>query len=102
VSTTIAASRRGRYTVAVSNIFGSNSFDIVLLLLADVLYRQGTVFAHGAASLTLVAAIGAAMTCIYLWGLLERDDRAVARLGYDSIAALVVYLAGVAVLYLVT
>jgi cation:H+ antiporter len=39
------------------------------------------------------------MTCIYLWGMLEREDRTVLGIGWDSAAVGVVYIGGMAVLY---
>lgn len=99
LSTTVSASRHGRYTVAVSNVFGSNAFDVGLLVLADVLYRGGSVFAHAGGTVVFVATIGAGMTCVYVWGLIERANRTIFGIGYDSAAALLVYVAGMAVLY---
>jgi cation:H+ antiporter len=46
-----------------------------------------------------VAAIGAIMTSIYLWGLMERENRTVLGIGWDSAAVLIVYLGGIGVLY---
>jgi cation:H+ antiporter len=69
VSTTVAAVRNERYTTAVSNVFGSNAFDVSLLFLADVLYREDTIFAHAELTVVFVATIASAMNCIYLWGL---------------------------------
>lgn len=99
LSTTTAAVRRNRYSTAISNVFGSNAFDVVLLLLADLLFRRGTILEKADDSAMFVAVIGAMMTCIYLLGMLERRDKTVARLGWDSVAALLVYAAGMAVLY---
>ncbi|HEX2194334.1 MAG TPA: sodium:calcium antiporter [Candidatus Limnocylindria bacterium] len=99
LSTTIAASRNGRYSRAISNIFGSNAVDVSLLFLAELLYRSGTVIEHGGESVVFVAAIGAIMTSIYLWGLMERENRTVLGIGWDSAAVLVVYLGGMGVLY---
>jgi cation:H+ antiporter len=99
VSTTVAASRHGRYSMAMSNIFGSNAFDVSLLFLADLLYREGAIMAHVQGSVVFVAAIGAVMTCIYLWGLMERENRSILGVGWDSAAALLVYGGGMAVLY---
>jgi cation:H+ antiporter len=99
LSTTIAASRNGRYSMAISNIFGSNAVDVSLLFLAELLYRGGTIIAHGGESVVFVAAIGAIMTSIYLWGLMERENRTVLGIGWDSAAVLLVYLGGMAVLY---
>jgi cation:H+ antiporter len=100
VSTTTAAVRAGRYTAAVSNIFGSNAFDIALLFVADAIFLEGTIMAHAESSMVFIAAVAAVMTCVYLWGLMERADRTILRIGWDSALALVIYLTGVAVLYL--
>lgn len=102
VSTTIAASRNGRYSLAISNIFGSNAFCVALLFLAELLYRGGTIMAHVGDSVVFVTAIGAIMTSIYLWGMLERQDRTVFGIGWDSAAAVVVYFGGMTVLYFIT
>lgn len=99
ISTTFAASRTRRYTLAMSNVFGSNAFDVSLLFVADALSPSGSVFAHAQPTVVFVAALGAAMTCLYLWGLVERENRTVGRLGWDSVAALVTYVGGVTVLY---
>jgi cation:H+ antiporter len=101
VSTTTTAVRNGRYNMAISNIFGSNAFDVSLLFLADLLYRGGTIMEHAGASVVFVAAIGAIMTTIYLWGMLERQDRTILGVGRDSAAAVLVYLVGMTVLYFI-
>lgn len=99
VSTTVSAARNGRYSVAVSNVFGSNAFDVTLLVLAEVLYFGGTILQHANTSVTFVATIGALMTCIYLWGMLERENRTIFGVGWDSAAAAIVYIGGMSVLY---
>lgn len=99
VSTTISAARRDNYDVAVANIFGSNAFDVTLLVLAELLYREGTILADARSSGVFVALIGAAMTCFYLLGLMERQNRTILSVGWDSAAAAVVYIAGMSVLY---
>jgi cation:H+ antiporter len=100
LSTTIAAVRGDRYTVAISNIFGSNLFDVTLLVLAELLYRGGTILDRTDPSLIFVAMIAALMTCVYLWGLMERDNRTIAGIGWDSALALAIYVGGMTVLYL--
>jgi cation:H+ antiporter len=102
VSTTIAASRNGNYNMAISNIFGSNAFCVALLLLAELLHRGGTIMERAEASVVFVTAIGAVMTSIYLWGMLERQDRTVLGVGWDSAAAVLVYTGGMTVLYFIT
>jgi cation:H+ antiporter len=87
LSTTLSAVRSNRYTVAVSNVFGSNAFDVALLFLAELLYRGGTILEDVDMPTVFVATLGMLMTCIYLWGLLERENRTVLGLGWDSAAA---------------
>ncbi|MPZ12656.1 MAG: hypothetical protein GEU89_20965 [Kiloniellaceae bacterium] len=58
--------------------------------------------AHVGGAVVFVAAIGAVMTSIYLWGLMERENRTVLGIGWDSAAAVLVYLGGMSVLYFIT
>jgi cation:H+ antiporter len=99
LSTTIAASRRGRYTTAISNIFGSNAVDVVLLVLAEALFFGGTILAQLEKSMVFVASLGAVLTCVYVLGLLGRGNRTVLTVGWDSAAAVLLYSAGMVVLY---
>lgn len=100
ISTTVAATRRGNYSMAFSNIFGSNSFTVALLFVADVFYRKEPILRHTNPSVLFLAAWGSVVTCVYLWGLLEREDRSVfGCIGWDSAAVVVLYLAGLAILY---
>ena len=59
VSTTTAAARHKRYNMAISNVFGSNAFDVSLLFVADLLYCGDTILGREEHSLVFVAAIGA-------------------------------------------
>jgi cation:H+ antiporter len=72
---------------------------VSLLLLADVLYRGGPILADVQGPVVFVAAIGAGMTCLYVWGLVERQNRAVLRMGWDSVAAVLLYSGGMTVLW---
>jgi cation:H+ antiporter len=99
LSTTIQAARLGAYAMAVSNIFGSNAMDTAMLFIADVAYRKGPILRDANVSTHFAAALGILLTCVYLFGLLERENRSVARLGWDSAAVALLYIAGLAVLY---
>jgi cation:H+ antiporter len=101
LSTTTAAARNGRYTMAISNVFGSNAFDVALIFLAELLHRGGSVLERPPGTLVFIATIATIMTCIYLWGLMERENRTVWRIGWDSAAVVVVYFSGMAVLYVI-
>lgn len=98
LSTTIAAARSRRYTVSVSNVFGNNTFDLALLFLADVLYRDGPVLAAAGASTIFLAALGAILTGLFTGGLLERANRMILGMGIDSVLLILTYVGGVAAL----
>lgn len=100
VSTTLAAVRHGHNAMAVSNIFGSNLWCVVFLFLADAFYRSGPLLAVVPLQATFTAGMGLVMTCVYLWGLLERRNFTFARAGIDSWLVLLLYGTGLTVLYL--
>jgi cation:H+ antiporter len=99
LSTTITAVRRGNFSMAVSNIFGSNAFDVSLILLVSLLSGGQLIFQEVTAFTMFAAALGIFMTGIYLWGMLEWEDRTVLRMGWDSAAVVILYLIGSFALY---
>lgn len=99
VTTTFYAIRLGAYTLAISNIFGSNSLMIGLLFIADLFYKQGPIFNSLHNSTLFICAIGILVTAAYLWGLLERRDKTIFRMGIDSVAVVVIETFGLAILY---
>jgi cation:H+ antiporter len=85
--------------MAFSNVLGSNSFMLALLLIADIFYREGAILDSVDQSTQVAAALGIVVTCVYLWGLLEGKDRTLFRMGIDSIIAVGAYVVGLALLY---
>ena len=57
--------------------------------------------AAGAADGHLLTALGVVLTVVYVGGLIMRPHPQVARLGLDSVAVLLLYLAGIAGLFAV-
>jgi cation:H+ antiporter len=99
ISTTLSAARRGHGLAAASNIFGSNAFDVALLGLVAGL-AQGPIFAGFLIPSVFAASMGSLLTGIYLLGMLERQDRTIARMGWDSAAVLLLGFAGISVMFL--
>lgn len=99
VSTTYSAARRGNYSMAISNIFGSNALMVGLFFIADLFYREGLILADVERAVMFLTALGALVTAVYLWGLLERLQRTIMRLGIDSALVVGLYIAGLAVTY---
>ena len=94
LSTGLASIKLGDYQLAVSDIFGGNAFLPVLFLLASVLSGQA-VLPHAGKTDLYLTGLGMLLTCVYVYGLLFRPRRQLARLGIDSLLVLVLYAVGV-------
>ncbi len=99
VSTVFSATRAGLYTMAMSDIFGTNLIDIFLLFIVDLVGGVDAVMNSVGRFEAFAALIAITVTAIFFIGLVERRDRTIFRMGYDSLAVLCVYLAGLVVLY---
>jgi cation:H+ antiporter len=95
--TTIAAIRHGSLTLGVSNIFGTNCFNMLVVASADIGYPGGSIY-HGMAPLqTTWALVCILMTAILLMGMLKRELFGIGRIGFESALMLAVYAVAVAV-----
>lgn len=99
VSTVMAAVRLRQYALAVSDVFGTNLFNVTIVVLVDALHPGGPVLLETGRIASAAALLALLLTTIYLVGMIERRDRVVLRMGVDSIVVLVVYAAGLALLY---
>jgi cation:H+ antiporter len=100
ISSGIAAVRLGDNALAMGDIFGGNAFQVCLFLLADLI--AGTPVLPSAGSLNAwLAALGVALTGVYGFGVISRPNRCHARLGPDSLLALLVFGLGIAGLFVV-
>lgn len=100
VSTGVEAVKRGDHQLAISDIFGINSFFLALFLLLGAVSGQAVIARIQPVSLYL-AALAVLLTLIYVAGLLIRNDRTTLRMGFDSLVVLVIYIVGVAGLFFV-
>lgn len=96
---TISAIRIGAYNMAVGNVFGSNIFNMTVIFFADVFYRQGVLLQDVRIVHILTATVGIVMATIILIGLFYRSRRSFMWMGWDAIAAAVVYFLGVYLLF---
>ncbi len=99
LSSIVAALKRKRYEMAVGDIFGTNLFNIALIFVADLTYRGGPVLREAGPFEAVAALVAVALTGIFMLGLLERENKTVLRMGYDSLAAIAVFAGGLIVLY---
>ncbi|MBC8338014.1 MAG: sodium:calcium antiporter [Rhodospirillales bacterium] len=101
LSTTIAAVRMGAYTMAISNIFGSNLLMVFILLPADLLYREGEILARADDTSRMALLSGIAVTLVYIVGLLIRKRPRVFGMGIDSAVVMAIYLTSLCGFYIV-
>ena len=99
LSTTIMAVRLHSYTMAISNIFGSNLIMVLLILPADIVYANGPLLLQVDASASFSLVCGIIVTTIYVIGLVVRDHRRIFGMGFDSFAVAGFYLCSLVVLY---
>ncbi|WP_297794961.1 sodium:calcium antiporter [uncultured Marinobacter sp.] len=89
--TTIAAIRRGALTLAVSNIFGTNCFNMLVVASADAGYPGGSIY-HDMAPIQMTwGLISILMTAILLMGMVRRQLYGIGRIGFESALILAVY-----------
>ena len=91
--TTIAAIRYGALTLAVSNIVGTNCFNLLVIAAADVAYRDGSIYHAITTQQLLWGLVAILMTAILLLGLLQREREGFGRIGFESAAILTIWLA---------
>jgi len=94
ISTGIRAVRLGKVGLAMGDIFGGNSVQITLFLLADILAGKPVLTSVSNNSMWL-GAMGLVVTAIFAMGLLFRPRHKILGLGPDSIFVLVAYALGI-------
>ena len=100
ISSGIAAVRIGDNELAVADIFGGNSFQVVLFFVADLIAGKPVLPSSGHAN-SWLAILGILLTVVYAWAVVIRHERAYFRLGIASYLALVLFGLGVAGLVVV-
>lgn len=91
LTTSIAAVRMGAYTLAISNIFGSNLIMLVLVFPADILFRSGPILRDAGPVVPLALSFGILVTLIYVVGLVVRRKPRIGPFGIDSILVFAVF-----------
>ncbi len=94
----LAAVRSGALTLAVGDIIGGNLYDVLVLPMADVAYRNGSIYDAFEPAHVLWLGLNLLLTAILLTGLLRRERHGIANIGTESVMVLVCYLLGVAAL----
>jgi cation:H+ antiporter len=100
ISSGLAAVRLGDNALAMGDIFGGNAFQVCLFLVADLVAGKPVLESAGNLNAWL-GALGVALTAIYGFGVISRPMHCRARLGPDSILALVLFTLGILGLFYV-
>ncbi|BAY80690.1 putative sodium/calcium exchanger protein [Calothrix parasitica NIES-267] len=101
VAAGIAAVRLDAVDLAISNVFGSNIFNMAILGIYDIVYIKGDFFAKVAQVHIFTAVIAMMMTSLAIVGLIYRATRpSRLYLTYDVLGLIVLYLGGMYIVYL--
>lgn len=101
LSTVTTALRLKQYELAFGQVLGTNFVNLALFLIADLVFRGGLVINELGRFEVILALLGAVLTGVFLVGLLERRDPRIMRMGYDSLAVILIFI-GVSVFLVVT
>lgn len=91
----VSAVRRGALTLAVGNVIGGNTFDTMMVGVADLAYWEGSVYTEVSAAQSVYVALGILMTAVLILGLLRRERYGIGKIGWESAAVLVLYALGI-------
>jgi len=100
LSTIVTALRIRRYEMAFGQVLGTNFVNLSLILLADAVFAGGPVTNELGTFEAVSALLGAALIGVFLVGLLERRNPTVMRMGFDSLAVMLLFGGGLVLLYL--
>lgn len=98
LSTITATVRMGRHDMAIGEILGTNFANLTLILVADLAFAGGPVIAELGRFEIVSSLLGVLLIGAYLVGLLERRAGLILRMGYDSLAVMLLFAAGLGLL----
>ena len=86
----------------MSNIFGTNCFNMLVVAAADAAYPHGYIYPDMAPVQTTWGLVGILMTGILLLGMVRRETYGIGRIGFESALILVVYATALGIVVLST
>lgn len=99
VSAITSSVRLKAYDLAVGNVFGANTFNMLILIMSDFVARGRYLLSVASTSHVITAMMAIVLTSIALIGLIYRSDRTILSVGIDGIAIIITYLLGVYLLF---
>ena len=88
----ISAVRQGALTLAIGNIIGGNSFDVLFLAFSDIAYLDGSLYAELTGQHVYLIALNILMTTVLLLGMLRRVKRGIGGVGFETVLLLIMYV----------
>ena len=101
VVVSVAAVRLDALDLAISNLFGSNIFNILILAIDDIFFFKGPILSFVNTDHIIPALSAIIMTTIAVIGLTYRTERKLLFLAWDSIAMVFVFLVNLMFLFMI-
>lgn len=96
---TIAAVRQGALTLAVSNILGTNCFNVIVIAVADIVYRDASIYHAAGAEPLAWGLLSILMTAVLILGFVRRERYGIGKIGFESFTILLLYAGAVLMLF---
>jgi cation:H+ antiporter len=101
MTVTLSALRIGALDMAISNLFGSNLFNLVIIAIDDIAYSKGPLLADVSPVHLITVQSAIMMTGIAIVGLLYRpQQRLFKTVGWGSLLMFIIYILNLSALYL--
>lgn len=95
----LAAVKQRALTLAVGNIIGGNSFDVLFVAFSDIAYQEGSILHAITNEQSFIIALTMLMASILVMGLLYRQRSGIANIGLESALIILLYILGNVSLY---
>ncbi|MGM0502297.1 MAG: sodium:calcium antiporter [Bacillota bacterium] len=95
----IGAIRINAYDMAVGNVFGSNIFNMTIILVADLAYVGDPILSSVSLAHGLTALLGLILASIATIGLFYRSEKTFLSIGWDAISIILIYFFGAYLLF---
>lgn len=99
LATSISAVRLRAYDLAIGNLFGSNAFNMVIILALDVAHPGGSIFAAIDPAHAISATLATAVMALGLGAIVFRAERRLALIEPDSLLIVVGYALAIWLLF---
>lgn len=95
--TAIAAVRAGAFALAVGDIVGGNTFDVLFIAASDAFFREGSVYHAVSDRERFLTALGVVMAATITMGLARREPTGPGNVGFESVLVAALYVGGMLV-----